>query len=71
MFYERFFRPNAFIYSAILCYTMTAQEGEAEDEGTQIRVKKRTLKALREIGKMGESYDDVISRLAEEKKGGM
>jgi len=43
---------------------MTAQEGEVEEEGTQIRVKKRTLKALKEIGKMGESYDDVIWRLA-------
>jgi hypothetical protein len=45
---------------------MTAQEGEAEEERTMIRVKKRTLEALRKKGKMGESYDDVIRRLAEE-----
>ena len=50
---------------------MTAQEVEAEEKRTQIRVRKRTLEALRAIGKMGESYDDVIWRLAEEKTGGM
>ena len=47
---------------------MTEQEEETEEERTQIRVKKRTLEELKKIGRMSETYDDVIYRLALEKK---
>lgn len=34
---------------------------------TQLRVRKDTLTNLKKIGKMGESYNDVIDRLIDEK----
>lgn len=35
---------------------------------TTIQVKKTTRKRLKELGKKGESYDDIINRLADEAK---
>jgi predicted CopG family antitoxin len=42
---------------------------KADDENTTIQVKRRTAEALRELGSMGESYDDVICRLLQKKEG--
>ena len=33
------------------------------DDVTTIRIKKETATALKEIGKKGETYDDIINRL--------
>lgn len=33
------------------------------DEVTTIRIKKETATALKEIGKKGETYDDIVNRL--------
>ena len=32
-------------------------------DSTTIKIKESTAKKLRDLGKMGESYDDVIQRL--------
>ncbi len=34
-----------------------------QNDLTTIRIKKETAKTLKEIGKKGETYDDVINRL--------
>ena len=54
-------------YNASLLMVMQlskAVESEAERrKWTSIRVKKETVEMLRELGKKGETYDDVIRRL--------
>ena len=34
-----------------------------QDDLTTIRLKKETATALKEIGKKGETYDDIVNRL--------
>jgi len=36
-----------------------------EDKGTQVRLKKSTVKKLKELGTYGESLDDIVQRLLE------
>jgi predicted CopG family antitoxin len=38
------------------------------EESTTIQLSKQTREKLKEIGKMGETYDDVIKRLIEKAK---
>lgn len=35
----------------------------AKEDATTIQISKETREQLRELGKMGETYDDVIKRL--------
>lgn len=37
----------------------------AKEDATTIQISKETREQLRELGKMGETYDDVIRRLIE------
>jgi len=39
-----------------------------DNDYTNIRVKKKTAKEIRERGKKGETYDEIIIRLLEEKR---
>lgn len=39
-----------------------------KDDGcTQVRIRKTTLANLKKIGEMGESYNDVIDRIIQER----
>ncbi len=40
---------------------------ETAKEETMIRIQKRTRDRLKELGKKGESYNDVITRLLKER----
>ena len=40
-----------------------------DDNGTQIRIKKPILEKLKKCGKAGDSYSDVIDRLASKELG--
>ena len=39
-----------------------------KDEYTTIALKKKTVSKLKSLGKKGETYDDIIKRLLEQKK---
>ena len=41
---------------------------KAEDEFTTMSIKKSTKAELESLGKMGETYDDLVSRLVKEAK---
>jgi len=40
-------------------------EGEKSAKWTSIRVSKETVAVLRDLGRKGETYDDIIRRLIE------
>jgi uncharacterized protein (UPF0371 family) len=41
--------------------------GMKKDE-TMIRIKRKTIERLRELGKYGDSYDRIINRLIDERE---
>jgi len=58
---DRFLKTESFIYTQYKYVNM-------RNTDTMIRISKETRNKLKERGKKGETYDEIIKRLLEEEK---